>query len=38
MEFSITHFGYGVGLVSLGWVAGLGVNLAFSVITFPFKR
>ncbi len=38
MEFSVTHFGYGVGLVSLGWIAGLAVNFAFNLVTFPFKK
>lgn len=38
MEFSITYFGYGVGLVMLGWIAGIVVNLAFGAISFPMRK
>lgn len=38
MTFSITYFGYGVGFVMLGWMAGIVVNLAFNTITFPMRR
>ena len=38
MEFSITCFGQGVGLVMLGWMAGIAVNLAYNAITFPMKK
>ena len=32
MVFDVTYFGYGLGLVIAGYVAGLGVGIAYSVI------
>ncbi len=32
MNLDVNSFGYGVGLVMLGWACGLAVKLAFSVI------
>ena len=31
IELNLTAYGYGVGLVMVGWVAGLGVSYAFSL-------
>lgn len=31
MEFGVVEFGYGVGLVMLGWITGMGVSYIFKV-------
>jgi hypothetical protein len=31
IELNLTAYGYGVGLVMVGWFAGLGVAYAFSL-------
>ena len=31
IELNLTAYGYGLGLVMVGWIAGLGVAYAFSL-------
>ena len=38
MTFSITYFGYGVGFVMLGWMAGIVVNLALQYHHLPHEK
>ena len=33
MELNLTAFGYGLGLVMTGWVAGLVVSYVFSIVS-----
>jgi len=32
MEFDTTHFGYGAGLVMVGWICGMVVGLVISTL------
>lgn len=32
MILDVTYFGYGVGLVMVGWVSGLAVGVVFRVV------
>lgn len=32
MTFDITNFGYGAGLVMVGWISGVVVSFAFTIL------